>query len=140
MNYSRTAVLFIALLGFCTKVCAAQSDIPSTEDQIAAAVSAAPESQQQNATVKGYNQEGAFVVLRKGSGILICIADDPEQSNFHVACYHKDLEPFMKRGRELRARGLSQEKVDSIRHQEIKAGSLNLPRKPMALILTFRLA
>jgi len=133
MSYSKSAVLLVGLLAFCVNLGVGQSTIPTAEDQIAAAVSPAPESEQQNATVKGYNKHGTLVVLREGSGTLICVADDPEQSNFHVACYHKDLGPFMRRGRELRARGFSQQKVDSIRHEEITSGSLHLPRKPMAL-------
>ena len=81
----------------------------------------------------GYNAEGELITLREGSNQLICIADDPGQSNFHVSCYHKDLEPFMKRGRELKAKGMSRKKVDSLRREEIKAGEITMPRKPMAL-------
>ena len=30
---------------------------------------------------------------------MICLADDPNESpRWHVACYHKALEPFMARG------------------------------------------
>ena len=36
---------------------------------------------------------------------LICLADDPKIDALSVACYHKDLEPFMARGRELDADG-----------------------------------
>lgn len=111
----------------------AQSDIRSPEKQIEAAVSPAPKSLRSEATVMGYNGKGELVTLRKGSNQLICVADDPEQSNFHVSCYHKDLEPFMRRGRELSAKGLSRQQVDSLRRQEIEEGTLELPRKPMAL-------
>jgi len=110
-----------------------QSEIPSAEQQIKAAVSPAPENLQDSATVLGYNQNGKLVTLREGSNELICLGDDPSQSNFHVSCYHKDLEPFMKRGRELRAQGLSREKVDSLRREEIESGKIDLPKKPMAL-------
>lgn len=110
-----------------------QTEVLSADKQIKAAVSPAPEDMQDGATVKGYNKEGELVTLREGSNQLICIADDPAQSNFHVACYHKDLEPFMERGRELSAQGMSGKKVDSLRREEIKSGKLTLPRKPMAL-------
>src|SRR5699024_5315456 len=85
-----------------------------TEQQIVAAVSAAPESLRAGATVIGYNADTTLSVLREGSDSnkLICLADDPGKSNFHVSCYHKDLEPFMKRGRELRAEGMSTQEVD----------------------------
>jgi hypothetical protein len=111
----------------------AQSSIPSVENQIKAAVSPAPDNLKSEATVRGYDKQGNWVTLRDGSNELICLADDPDQSNFHVACYHKDLEPFMKRGRDLRAKGLSHNKVDSLRRVEIKNGKLPMPHKPMAL-------
>lgn len=111
----------------------AQSEIRPKEDQIAAAVSPAPASMQAEASVLGYKQNGELTMLREGSNQLICLADDPEQSNFHVSCYHKDLEPFMALGRKLRAKGFSRAKVDSMRRVEIEAGTLNMPRKPMAL-------
>jgi len=133
MRYIKITVLLAVFVAFGAEWSIGQSKYRPSADQINAAVSVAPESQQQNATVKGYNSEGKLVVLREGTGSLICVADDPEQSNFHVSCYHKDLEPFMQRGRELKARGLGTKKVDSIRQEEIKAGSLKMPRKPMAL-------
>ena len=34
---------------------------------------------------------------------MVCLADDPKQDGFSAACYHKDLDPFMGRGRELKA-------------------------------------
>ncbi|HET6527287.1 MAG TPA: hypothetical protein VFG39_00905 [Balneolaceae bacterium] len=111
----------------------AQTNYVSPEKQIKAAVSPAPASLQDGAKVLGYNKNGELVVLREGSNKLICLADDPGKSNFHVACYHKDLEPFMKRGRELKAQGKSRKERDEIRWQEIKSGKLELPRKPMAL-------
>ena len=134
MNSTNTFILIVTsvfLLG--TSVGFAQPDTLSKENQIKAAVSPAPDGMKEGAKVLGYNDDGKLTTLRKGSNQLICIADDPRQDNFHVSCYHKALEPFMKRGRELKAKGLSREKVDSIRHKEIKEEKIELPRKPMAL-------
>lgn len=111
----------------------AQQVAPSAEQQIKAAVLAAPQAFRDGAKVYGYSPEGEWTTLREGSNAMICIADDPGESNFHVACYFEGLEPFMKRGRELRAQGLMRTKVDSIRREEIEAGTLNLPQKPMTL-------
>lgn len=105
----------------------------SEKKHINAALSAAPNEMQAEATVLGYNTDSQLVQLRKGSNKLICIADKPGDDEFHVSCYHEDLDPFMKRGRQLRAQGLSTTKVDSVRRTEIKAGKLELPRKAMAL-------
>lgn len=111
----------------------AQNAIPSKAEQIKAAVSAAPPNKQDGAQVLGYRQDGELVTLREGSNELICLADDPENEQFHVACYYEGLEPFMKRGRELRAQGLSRSEVDSIRKVEIESGELNYPDRPMGL-------
>ena len=58
------------------------------------------------ATVLGYDAAGAVVTLRAGVNDIVCLADDPKEAAFSVACYHKDLEPFMARGRELVAKGV----------------------------------
>jgi hypothetical protein len=94
---------------------------------------AAPDALRKDARVYGYDAEGEWQTLREGNNELTCVADDPGKSNFHVACYFNGLEPFMKRGRELSAEGLSREDVDKKRAEEIESGELELPGKPMAL-------
>lgn len=126
-------VSMIILLVGVASLAQGQSKVLSNKMQVSAAVSPAPDNMQEEAKVMGYNAEGELITLREGSNQLICIADDPEQSNFHVSCYHKDLEPFMKRGRELKQKGMSRKKVDSLRREEIEAGKITMPRKPMAL-------
>lgn len=134
MNRTTTYIISLAALFLSgTSVGFAQQDTLSKEDQIKAAVSPAPDKMKDGAKVLGYADNGELTILREGSNSLVCITDDPQQDNFHVACYHKDLEPFMKRGRELKAKGLSREKTDSIRYKEIEEGKVTLPRKPMAL-------
>ena len=105
--------------------------------QIAAAVSPLPASLRANATVLGYHSDGKLVTLRKGSNDMICLADDPAQERFHVSCYHKSLEPFMARGRELHARRLSRETIDSLRLADVKRGRYQMPSKPAALYQYF---
>jgi hypothetical protein len=78
----------------------------SETDQIAAAVLAAPKDMRSGAAVLGYNDKGELVTLRKGENDLICLASDPKAKAYSVACYHKDLEPYMARGRELIAQGM----------------------------------
>ena len=110
---------------------------PSAQRQIAAAVSTMPANLRSNATVLGYNASGKLVTLRKGSNDMICLADDPAQKMFHVACYHRSLEPFMARGRELHARKVSREAIDSIRLADVKSGRYSMPSKPAALYQYF---
>jgi len=106
---------------------------PPAAEQIAGASSPAPEDQRADAKVLGYGPEGELVLLREGSGLLTCLADDPSDERFHAACYHRDLEPFMTRGRELRAAGTSREDVLRIREEEIEKGLLEMPTRPTAL-------
>ena len=105
--------------------------------QIAAAVSPLPAPLRGNATVLGYASNGRLVTLRKGTNDMMCLADDPAQTQFHVACYHRSLEPFMARGRELRAQHKSHAAIDSIRLADVKAGRYTMPSKPAALYQYF---
>jgi hypothetical protein len=105
--------------------------VADSATQVAAAVRAAPEDRRDDASVYGYDPAGELVLLRLGSGDLICLADDPTDERFSVACYHRSLEPYMARGRELRAEGV--EDTLAVRHEEIDAGTLAMPREPVAV-------
>jgi len=106
---------------------------PSAEQQIAAAVLPAPADMRAGATVWGYAPDGHFTTLRQGSGALVCLASDPKAERFHVACYQRSLEPFMARGRALRAHGVKGDRVDSVRFAEVRSGKLRVPRHPAVL-------
>lgn len=101
--------------------------IPSSTSQIKAALMAAPEEMRDQALVYGYSEKGAFVVLKKGDNNMVCVADDPAQKGFNVACYYKDLDAFMARGRELRSQGKTFQEIFDIREEEVKAGKLVIP-------------
>lgn len=116
---------------------ALSSEVPPPEVQIAGAVLAAPEEMRAGAAVLGYNSQAALVELRKGSNELICLASDPAKTNFNAACYHRDLEPFMARGRELIAQKVTGQKRIDMRYKEIEEGKLKMPREPrMLYVLT----
>ena len=106
------------------------------EEQIASAILAAPKERRAAATVLGYDDKGAVVTLRKGDNDLICLADDPAVKGISVACYHKDLEPFMARGRELAAQYKGKERHEQ-RWKEVDDGKIKIPREPrMLYVLT----
>jgi hypothetical protein len=114
--------------------CLAQ-DIPSAEIQIKTAVLAAPAEHRENAKVYGYSPKGEFIVLRKGTNGMVCLADDPAQKDYSVACYHKDLEPFMERGRVLKKEEKTHTEIFDIREAEVKAGKLTMPKQPATLFV-----
>jgi len=121
----------LRILLFCAASLGYAAESPSPEWQIKTAVLAAPEADRDGATVLGYDASGAVVTLRKGSNNFICLADNPKQKGFSVACYHKDLEPFMARGRALTEQGKNGEEIFKIREEEVKSGKLPLPDKSL---------
>lgn len=123
--------LTLAILFFGTMVFA--QNVPSKEVQIATAVLAAPEGLRDKAMVYGYSEKGEFTVLRKGENEMVCLADDPTQAGLNVSCYHKELEPFMIRGRELKKEGKSFQEIFDIREQEVKSKKLSMPKDPTTL-------
>jgi hypothetical protein len=112
-----------------------RSQIPDAQIQIKTAVLAAPEEQRDGATVLGYGKNGELTELRRGTNEMICLADDPVQKGFHVACYHRDLDPFMARGRQLNKDGKSGTEVFEMRESEVKAGKLSMPEAPSTLFV-----
>ena len=111
-------------------------DVPPKEEQIAAAILAAPKERRAAATVLGYNAKGEVVTLRQGTNDLICLADDPAVKAISVACYHKDLEPFMARGRELAIQYKGQARHEQ-RWKEVDDGKVKMPKEPrMLYVLT----
>lgn len=113
----------------------AQQTAPAVATQIKLAVLAAPEEKREGAAVYGYDEKGSFTLLRKGSNEMICVADNPAQKGFSVACYHKDLDPFMKIGRDLRASGKSFEEIDKAREAAVQSGQLKLVSQPSTLFV-----
>lgn len=111
------------------------AEVPPPARQIATAVLAAPDEFRAAATVLGYDAAGALTTLRAGTNDLVCLADDPAKEGIEVACYAKSLEPFMKRGRELRAQGLSDPERTERRWKEAEAGTLQMPKAPATLFV-----
>lgn len=111
-------------------------EIPEPDWQIRTAVLAAPEEEREACEVLGYNDSGELITLREGSNNLICLADDPAKDGFSVACYQRDLEPYMARGRELRAQGMDFQQVFEAREKEVKSGVLTLPDRSVLNVLT----
>jgi len=112
---------------------AAAAEVPSAQVQIAGAVLAAPAELREGAAVLGYDAKGAMVKIREGKGEMICLATDPAKAAFNVACYHKDLEPFMARGRELLQQKVTGAKRNEIRNKEVEDGKVSMPKEARTL-------
>lgn len=104
-------------------------------EQIAQALAAAPAERADDATVMGFDEDGKLVVIREGTNDLVCLADDPSQEGFNVACYHESLEPYMARGRELREEGVTGMQRMTMRWEEAEAGTLAMPEEPAMLYI-----
>jgi hypothetical protein len=130
----KTYFLSFALVAI-TLSCVGQSSVPDAELQIKTAVLAAPEELREGAMVYGYDGKGELVVIREGSNEMVCIADDPDREGFSASCYHRDLEPFMQRGRDLKKEGKSTQEIFDMREEEVKGGSLKMPDDPTTLFV-----
>ena len=124
---------FLILFSFSLTFHAQDGKVYPSDIQINTAVLPAPEEERAAATVYGYDDSGEMVVLRRGTNNLICLSDDPSGEGINVACYSKKLEPFMKRGRELRKEGKGMAEIREIRKQEVEAGTLEMPDVPSML-------
>lgn len=128
------ALVAVLHLGFVGAPVSAVAQTPSADVQIAGALQAAPEGERDGATVHGFEADGSLVTLREGSGSLVCLADDPQGEGWSAACYHESLEPFMARGRELRAQGVTDAaELARRRYEEADAGTLAMPEEPAML-------
>jgi len=129
-------LLSIFIMAACANLSFAQTPtIPSKDVQISTAVLAAPEGLREKAMVYGYSEKGEFMVLRQGANEMVCLADDPNQAGLNVSCYHKDLDPFMARGRDLKKAGKNPKEIFDTREEEVKSGKLLMPKQPATLFV-----
>lgn len=117
-----------------TSACAQSS---ADSHAITQALSAAPEDLAEGATVYGYNEDGTYRVIREGSNSLFCVSDDPNRDGFEAICFHRDLEPYLSRGRELRAGGMSGRETVNKRGEEIAAGTLSFVSAQSTLYIRY---
>ncbi|HUR92229.1 MAG TPA: hypothetical protein VMY38_06090 [Gemmatimonadaceae bacterium] len=125
----RSIVTAIALAAIPLSAEAQAREVLPPARQIALAVLPAPAGFREAATVMGYRPDGQLVRLRLGDNGIICLADDPREARFHASCYHESLEPFMRRGREIRTQHgpNKRELTDSLRLRDIRAGRIRMP-------------
>jgi len=128
------ALLFCAALALTHVACAQSADESHLVNQ---ALAAAPEEMKEGARVLAYDDQGMYRVIREGENELTCVADNPAQEGFESVCYHRDLEAYMARGRELRAEGMTGMETVMKRGEEIKAGTLAFTEGPATLYIKY---
>ena len=112
---------------------ATAQDVRPVAEQLVSATLPLPKDMRNDAGVLGYKSAGKLETLRASKNGMICLANEPAAKQFHVACYHESMEPFMARGREIREKGTSGPQVDTIRFAEVKSGKLKMPTQPASL-------
>lgn len=132
-NFIAPAALSAAILLSAQGLWAQTTDPRPVAEQIAAATLPLPTSMRNEAGVLGYKTAGKLELLRPSKNGMMCLGNDPSAGNFHVACYHDSMEPFMARGRELRAAGTNGTQVDTVRFAEVKSGKIKMPTFPASL-------
>lgn len=131
-----SASLFLLVFAGALPACAqdaAEGALP--EDLLVKiAVQALPEVFRSDATVLGTSPDGGpLPELRRGEGVYVCLAPDPGAEMLRSACYHRSLEPFMARGRELSAEGYEEAERIQKRNEEVEAGLIPMPDGPASL-------
>ena len=135
----KAIILFAAMITVChgcnskKDSTSSKNQLPSAAIQIKSALLAAPKEKRDSCAVYGYSAGKQLILLRPGTNEMICLADNPDEPGFSVACYVKELEPFMQRGRDLRKQGIKDDSLFNEREKEVKAGTLQMPKQPAAL-------
>lgn len=101
----------------------------SKKKRIQNAVEALPKGKRDGALVLGHSDGGPMDTLRKGGNEFICLADDPKKDGFQAACYHRELEAFMRMGRKLDRQGKSRKKKFQARKKAVESGRIDMPDK-----------
>ncbi|GAA3558668.1 hypothetical protein [Snuella lapsa] len=112
-----------------------QTKIPTKEWQIKTAVLGIAKEFREEAKVYGYDSNGNFTVLKEGTNQYVCLADNPNKEGFETAAYHKDLDLFMARGRELKKQGKTFQEIFDIRENEVKNGNLKIPYSSTLIVM-----
>ncbi len=124
----------VLVLTLSTSACAQNAQ---NDHLINQAVSAAPDTLKAGAKVLSYKDDGTFQTVREGSNGLVCTADDPNREGFEAACFHREMEAYVARGRELRADGMTGRETVAKRGEEIEAGTLSYTDGPAMQYIRF---
>lgn len=129
------ATLVLSIFSGCAQE--EKPEIMPKDIQIKTALLPAPDDKKEGAMVYGYNEDGEVVVLREGTNDLVCIADNPYNKGIQASCYFKELDSFMKRGRDLKKEGKETKEIRKIRAEEVASGALKMPGAPSMMYIFY---
>jgi len=130
MRWAPVLILFTAIL--CFSAVPQGPQLPSTDQQIAAALLPLPEVMRSGAGVLGFGPGSSLITLRTSTNGMVCTTTRPGEDTFDVRCYHESFLPIVRRMRELSRQGKSGQDVYLTVDVEIKSGKLRLPDHPTA--------
>lgn len=85
-----------------------------------------------SATIVTFDQTGKQIILRAGTGKMVCNADYPGDDVFDVRCYHRDFVPYIHRSWTLAAQGMAEKDIEETIRKEIAAGTFRMRLAPSA--------
>lgn len=101
---------------------AQEADLAAFEPALA---ELAPEDRP-HATLYARTEDGRQLV-RRGSGVHICLGDEPGDERFSASCFHRGLDPLIGLELRLSADGLRGDELAAAVQAEIDAGRLAVP-------------
>ena len=119
------------LLLVLTSPLAAQTRVPSPDEQIATAVLPLPEALRAGAGVRGYDASLKRITLRASTNGMICTGDRPGDDEFDVRCYERGFLAMIDRNKELN-HSPAFSTPNARFEAEIKSGKLKVPGHPTA--------
>jgi len=106
---------------------AAMAQTMSKDDQIAEAVSAAPEALRAGATVVNYDAKGDPVVLRQGTNGVVCTPNQPGGTSYSVSCYGAALRAQRDMQAKEKAEGKDAKTIGADIQAALASGKLKAP-------------
>ncbi len=114
----------------------AAQQIPTKEQQIAAATLPLPEAYRAEAAVQSISADRKITELRKGTNSMVCSIVRPGSKIFYVRCFEKDYQPLISREFQLRqeldenGKPADMDTVGAALGKEIESGRIKVPVRP----------
>jgi len=128
--------LFTLLVVAAAGVANLAAQMPTREQQIAAATLPLPAAYRAGATIQSISDDLKVTELRKGTNSMVCSIIRPGSEFFYAHCFEKDYEAMSFRQAQLRrelgkdGKPATPAAVDAAFHKEIESGRIKVPVRP----------